>query len=940
MRTPLSLLIVGLLAFALGGCPQQTQNGTGNDGQTGDTTGDTTGDAGDNTGGSTGDNAGSGDSGTGSGDVSDSALSFNGTVSGSVASQSSTAAASGSGRATPPAQDLDGATLWLTDLHGDRLVDADGNAFADLLITSLADFELSNLPVGVDIVVNVDVNGDGKPDLFTIINIPQDGSGETGTLAGVVIDPLSTLVVGRLMHLVNTKGLDLADLDISPSALIARIRDAYENLLDAAGIDTFVTLDDIADMTSDQLAELFDLFIPVTAQRAMLMCDGNIDLKRATDVGGVVLAVARVLVQGGFAVADDPEGYDLSSLGTLPHVTILSFDDFMEARGGQAPPNEPQGPRPTIYVSDLGEPDRNLVGVEERDDRHHPGPIFSEHVLARMAQLFLDNKTIALEDLYHIVVDAETGMGARFIYDRVFVPGGAPLLVFQTLDGEGVELNLDELFTALADLHAVDPNADAFEEVRSQVHQTIVDFLAETVEPSLDDLFAGILRERVPSVDELAAEIRAHRAHLPFSISGPAQLFVIGDGDRWRDPNVTIHAVTVDVELDADGNVTGVTYNADGAGEFYLRYGEVFENGAGIDVEFISVARGCILRNHVGLRQHFDMADAGIFSPVNGESFFDAFSESGQHYPGAPALRIPNPNYDPAQAPDPVSNPPDFEIFVLVTQPGPDGTPVRVNYEAGTATYHAEGQYYLAFNENTPSQGSFDLVSADGRFLEDTPGDPATRVHVLASEVQGTAIAPETFTLIYGIEVPNPRYLDDGAPYYDDINNNDVEDAGEPRFDYRNFLYDPNDWRSTYLEKYYRRADNNGFIGDEGVDFNSDTPRAGDGVELVPRNLKPRLNAYKFGRPNVTVNLLAAFSPPEFFDGTHDLSASTRLNPFQALALLNLVFDSIHNVQGQVDYDGDGPLPEREELITAELFTPPVGDPLLLIVDQFEARSQ
>ena len=95
----------------------------------------------------------------------------------------------------------------------------------------------------------------------------------------------------------------------------------------------------------------------------------------------------------------------------------------------------------------------------------------------------------------------------------------------------------------------------------------------------------------------------------------------------------------------------------------------------------------------------------------------------------------------------------------------------------------------------------------------------------------------------------------------------------------RQFLHDPNDWRSAWVEKYYRRADNNAFPVPEDIDWESDTPKLRDGVALVPRNYRPRLNAFRFGRPNVTLNLLMAFSPPRFFDGTHALWAAPRSRP-------------------------------------------------------------
>ena len=160
-----------------------------------------------------------------------------------------------------------------------------------------------------------------------------------------------------------------------------------------------------------------------------------------------------------------------------------------------------------------------------------------------------------------------------------------------------------------------------------------------------------------------------------------------------------------------------------------------------------------------------------------------------------------------------------------------------------------------------------------------TPGDPSTNVLVAASAVQGITLAPQTTRQIYGTDAPNLGYDPTGDPYYDDINNNDQADSGEPTFDHHEFLFNPTDWHSTRIEYYYRRADNNQAPVLTDVDFQSSTPRMRDGTPLVARNFKPRLNAFRFGRPNLTINLLAAFSKPEFFDGTHALNGDTTINP-------------------------------------------------------------
>jgi len=495
---------------------------------------------------------------------------------------------------------------------------------------------------------------------------------------------------------------------------------------------------------------------------------------------------------------------------------------------------------------------------------------------------------------------------------------------------------MEALFQAINELQLFDPRPEVFEEKQAQLRELFHTFLGGAAEPSFERLFDGILMERVGSAEDFAQRIRDARAHLPFSRSGPAVFYVVATGDAFRDENAD--PVTVDVEHDEDGHVTQVMSNGAGEGKYYVGFGPMTDNG--MQVDLINRRTGRPLHSSTGERQMFDLSDESIFQPVNGESFFDAFSESGSFYPGAPALQVPNPHFDPSQPPDPMTNPPIFEAFVLVDHPGPDGTPVRVNYEGGVATFSEEGQYYLLFGPETMEQGRFELINDSGEVLESTPGDASTRVLVQAGSVQGITIAPEFFHHIYGIDAPNLGYDPSGAPYYDDINGNNVHDSGEPTFSNREFLFDPNDWRSTRVDYYYRRADNNAFPEIGQIDFGSNTPRLFSGVELVARNFKARLNAFRFGRPNVTINLLAAFSPPEFFNGAHSLNADTRVNPFTAIAILNLVFGSVMNVEAVVDFDGPGPAPAHEELMPANYFIAPIGDPVQLILAGFERVAQ
>ncbi|MFQ5415071.1 MAG: hypothetical protein ACE5E6_11495, partial [Phycisphaerae bacterium] len=217
--------------------------------------------------------------------------------------------------------------------------------------------------------------------------------------------------------------------------------------------------------------------------------------------------------------------------------------------------------------------------------------------------------------------------------------------------------------------------------------------------------------------------------------------------------------------------------------------------------------------------------------------------------------------------------------------------------------------------------------------------DPTGLILVSAESIVGLDVFREGFTRVFGTDVPNQHYDPSGDPFYDDINDNDVHDPDEPTGQFRPMLFNLNDWRSTDLRLYYRRADTNGAIGFEDVDFSADTPLTLDGVALVPRNYKPRLNAFRFGRPNTAINLLTAFLPPEFFDGTHLLVPSTKVDVFSAIAIINLVMDQVFNVEADIDIDGVGPLPKKHMVIDAHMFVAPVGDPFVLLLKGFADRS-
>jgi len=216
--------------------------------------------------------------------------------------------------------------------------------------------------------------------------------------------------------------------------------------------------------------------------------------------------------------------------------------------------------------------------------------------------------------------------------------------------------------------------------------------------------------------------------------------------------------------------------------------------------------------------------------------------------------------------------------------------------------------------------------------------DEFGHILVAVDDIVDGAARRDEFTRVFGVDVPNPHYDADGDPYFDDVDADGVQDDNEPTAPFRPVLFDRTDWRSTDIRLYYRRADNGQAVLFDNVAFESPTPQTLDGVELVPRDWRPRRNAFRFGRPNTTLNLLAGFAPPAFFNGTNRFNEETRVDIFGALSLINLVMDQVFNVEARVDVDGLGPLPARDMLIDAQMFIAPVGDPFVLILDGFRER--
>ncbi|MFQ5462897.1 MAG: hypothetical protein ACE5E5_09755 [Phycisphaerae bacterium] len=691
-----------------------------------------------------------------------------------------------------------------------------------------------------------------------------------------------------------------------------------------------------------------------------------------------------------------------------------------------------------IYFNEFSEPNRNFSDDEFGEDGGPPLPVLSDHVLVRMARLDLQGKRLTLRKLYEMLTDIEQGMGLRltyFVEDPHFV--GPPLTVFETPDGNGFAVNLEELFFRVFEADVGGIEDSDFEAKDLTLRRILREILGNTVAPPFARLFDGFTFGRVVSADDLAQKIRHAQAHLPFSRTGPSTIFVVADGDEFFDGAV-VNAVTVDADVDLDGHVAEAVYNPTGEGRFWLAFTHGTESDGA--VEFILRETGKPIHGPRG-PVRTSIFNEDIFAPVGGRPFAEMVTKSGEFYPTTHItvfvqdfIPEPEPQLEAARE----FGARNEEVLVLANSFGEFSEPVRVTYNPTTGITEADpfGRYLLMFLPDSQETGTFALFNEDtGRpanlndpsaFFDDrfvrpdefldvfndanggdhfddstriddfidalppeepllddfgnpidpntdtitdpnaptdptdptvtdppvdtTTADPANPTDVITpaelpvgdgpilvfiGDIFNLDIQVEAFEFVYGTEVDNPRFDPAGDPFYDDINDNGVQDPNEPTASWRPTLFDTADWRSTDIRVYYRRADG-GAVGFDDVDFESPVPQTIDGTPLVPRTYRPRLNAFRFGRPNTAINMLTAFLPTDFFDGTHEITASTSVSIFTSIAVINLVMDQIFNIEANVDVDGFGPLPRVRTLIDAQPFVAPVDDPFALIVKGFE----
>lgn len=232
-----------------------------------------------------------------------------------------------------------------------------------------------------------------------------------------------------MRQLIVEQGIDIRNLPVSLAAIVTRIVEAYTNLFVETGINHSVTLSDIATLSPQQLAELFDTVIPAGVRSGMEIVEGNIKIDRANNLDSVVLAKAEVFVRAGFPIADLPDAPDLSALGNLEGIKTVTerelfpepdlYDPLVSGTTTTTTNTNLITVEKRFYISVSVEPNRNFVNFENNDSESAAAlrlPVLTDHVLLAMARMHQSNLRITIDDLYDLLTNLDTGLGARLTY--------------------------------------------------------------------------------------------------------------------------------------------------------------------------------------------------------------------------------------------------------------------------------------------------------------------------------------------------------------------------------------------------------------------------------------------------------------------------------------------------------------------------------------------
>ena len=745
------------------------------------------------------------------------------------------------------------------------------NMAGALLTTVTSDnngnFSADGLPKGQTLMIIVEASG---INILTFAIIPLDTSG----LTGLQIDPLTSLIADKIRKLYADRGINFSDvLAVDPAAIARQVQLALQGIREAFDVGLIVNSGDLdADLNNN--AALFDTLVPQSLLDAvgnsLAAAAASMDLQTA-EPEEMVFAVAKKLYYLNFAMLLAMDGTTDASLKTwvltLPTAARINGSDFQSPYPGSGP---------CLVFNPFVEPDRN--DPEWSDLGGIDGPVFRDSDLAVMANAMSTAKRYTLDDLHKIF----------------FRPAGAGFIMTEW--GSFGDMHGPYVLTGLNSAEMV-PKIGEDPDFAS----------ANPIEPPFSYTFADLIGE-VPNLEELRQDLFYRRTHLDWNpTGGPHDYIVCKDDQYWQTGGSTINPVRVNVALtrDGEGGITAGTVTEAVDGAYYLGFTEATEGDEG-KFRFVNVTTGRELRTEkgmqiVGVRTGYVDISTG---KLDTNAIYDAYKHTGSYVYGGPCIEVNGRQWGVVF--DSRSGGAAYKVKGPVQQA--DG-----NWDLSAAYSTSDGsgrEFYLAFCQYTfpyDVNSKVNLVDASsGDLLVDGSGDPLF-VSLSEIETEATVTLHETYTHIFGGEIPNPRYDAAYDPYYDDFNNNSQFDAGEMTFCWRPYVpvEVENNWNVAFGQpgypcqdvayhvdpKLYSLLDGSPFSWHElpvGFDFNK-SPKD-NGLRL--RKFKARNNGYFYRRPYTLFNLLLAAFPPSFFDGDHYITQFTQFDAIQALAIIMYRFET------------------------------------------------
>ena len=745
--------------------------------------------------------------------------------------------------------------------------DLGGNRLFHLYTDEIGRFIASGLPKGEPMMVVVEKDG---LNLVHFVTIPNNSSG----LTQVQIDPLTSLVAAKIRKMYLDRGIDFNDaISVNPAAIARQVQLALYGIREAFDVELQIEFDELH-MAINNNADLFDSKVPKSLLDAvgnsMAAAAATIDLQNAAPEE-MTLAVAKKLYYLNFALLLAMDGNTDAALLTwvlnLPSAAKLSGIDFQSPYSGSGP---------CLVFNPFVEPDRN--DPDWSDIGGIDGPVFRDSDLAVMANAMATGKRYTLDDL-HKIFFRSAGAGFMMTEGGHFGDIYGAFVLTGTNSAEMVPFDGDE-----PDFSQANP-----------------------IEPPFDYTFDELIGE-VPNLEELRQDLFHRRTHLDWNPTGCSHDYVVCKDDQyWQTSGKTINPVKVNISItrDGEGGITAGTVTEAADGQYYLGFTHATEGDEG-RFRFINITTGRELRTEKGMqvcgvRSGYVDLSAG---KLDTNAIYEAYKHTGSYVYGGPCVEINGNQWGVVYASRSGSEP--YQVKGPVQQASGDW-----DLSAAYATADGNGrQFYLGFCQHTfpyDVNSKVTLIdAASGDMLFDSEGAP---IYVSLSEIETEASVTlhDTYTRVFGGEVPNPRYNAAFDPYYDDFNNNGRFDQGEMTFSWRPFVSVDieNNWDLAFGQpgylcqdaayhcdpKLYSLTNGDPFSwNDLPPGFDWDRSPKDNGLRL--RKSKPRDNGFFYRRPHTLFNLLLAAFPPEFFDGNQFITQFTQFDAIQALAIVMYRFET------------------------------------------------